>query len=182
MYKCRLVYDEWKSMKKKTRKGRQVHSSSFEGYVGLLTIEEVSKPQIWKYRDHSIKVLDNGYKWLSILPKEEHYCITVMMNEQYEVQVTYIDMIDEQGIDADGVPYFWDCYLDLIVYPDGNVIEDDRDELDEAFSKGEITKAQYNMAILTAEKLQKGLLKDYRDYLSFVKERLDEIKIHSMLQ
>ena len=176
MYKCRLVYDEWKSMKKKTRVGRQVYSSSFDGYIGLLTIEEVSEPQIWKYKDSTIKVLDNGYKWLSILPKEDYYCITVMMNEHYEIQVTYIDMIDEQGIDADGVPFFLDCYLDLIVYPDGNVIIDDRDELDEAFFKGEITEISYNRAIQTAEKLREGLLKDYREYLAFVKERLAEIQ------
>ena len=51
------------------------------------------------------------------------------------MQVCYIDMIDEQGYDEEGVPYFYDLYLDLVVYPNGIVIEDDMDELQEALQK-----------------------------------------------
>ena len=46
MYKCRLTYDEWKSMKKKSWSGRFMHTDDFEGYVGILTIDEVSEAQI----------------------------------------------------------------------------------------------------------------------------------------
>ena len=38
-------------------------------------------------------------------------------------------MIAEQGSDADGVPYFLDLYLDLVVYPNGEIKVDDMDEL-----------------------------------------------------
>ena len=44
-----------------------------------------------------------------------------MMNEEEEILLWYIDMIAAQGIDADGIPYFDDLYLDLVVYPDGTV-------------------------------------------------------------
>ena len=77
MYKCRLTYDEWKSMKKKSRKGKFVHVDDFEGYVGLLTVDAVSEPQIWDYNGTKITVLDAGYMWLSIMPKDDYYCITV---------------------------------------------------------------------------------------------------------
>ena len=43
-------------------------------------------------------------------------------------------MIDTQGYDDDGVPYFYDLYLDLIVYPDGNIVTDDMDELQGALN------------------------------------------------
>jgi len=172
MYKCRLVYDEWKSMIKKSRIGTHERSSDFCGYVGLLTIDEVSDPQVWENAGVRFTVLDSGYKWLSIMPENDYYCITVMMDAEYNIKVSYIDMIDEQGIDDDGVPYFYDIYLDLIVYSDGSIKVDDRDELDAAYEDGDISEEQYNRAIYTAETLEQGLLKDYGEYQSFVSDRL----------
>ena len=69
-------------------------------------------------------------------------------------------------------PYFIDCYLDLIIYPDGNIIVDDRDELDAALSEGDITEEQYNRALQTADKLQNGLLKNYGEYCTFIRKML----------
>ena len=175
MYKCRVTYDEWKSMKKKSRTGRFIQAAGFEGYVGLLSIEEVSEPQEWDYHGAKITVLDRGYKWLTILPKDAYYCITVMMDDAYKIKVSYIDLIDAQGMDEDGTPYFFDCYLDLIVYPDGSIIVDDRDELDAALAEGDITEAQYDRTIQTADGLQNGLLKNYDAYCLFVQKRLFQI-------
>ncbi len=172
MYKCRVVYDEWKSMIKKHREGSFENSSDFKGYVGLLTIDEVSQKQEWNYKNESITVCDNGYKWLTIMPSSDYYCITVMMDSDYKIQVSYIDMIDSQGIDEDGVPFFYDCYLDLVVYPDGYVKVDDRDELDEALQNRDISKEQYDRALQTAEKLRQTLFDDYEKYVSFIKGRL----------
>ena len=94
MYKCRLVYDEWKCMKSKEQKGKFIETDNFVGYIGDLRIHEVSEKQIWKYRDKDIVVCDNQYRWLSIMPKDDFYCITVMMNQLNEIQVCYIDMIE----------------------------------------------------------------------------------------
>lgn len=44
----------------------------------------------------------------------------------------------------DGAPYFDDLYLDLVVYPDGTVIVDDMDELEEALLEKGITQEQFN--------------------------------------
>ena len=161
MYKCRLVYDEWKCMKSKEQKGKFIETDNFVGYIGDLRIHEVSEKQIWKYRDKEIIVCDNQYRWLSIMPKDDFYCITVMMNQLNEIQVCYIDMNESQGIDEDGIPYFIDLYLDLVVYPTGEVIVDDRDELEEAFNQKEISDEQYERAIKTAQKLQHDMLNDY---------------------
>ena len=66
-----------------------------------------------------------------------------MMDENGKVLLWYIDMTAKQGIDVDGVPYFDDLYLDLVVYPDGTIIVDDMDELEEALSKKDITQEQF---------------------------------------
>ena len=178
MYRCRLIYDEWKAMIGKHREGVIEDSPDFKGYVGLLTIDEVSQKQVWDYKEDKITVCDNGYKWLTIMPKDDHYCITVMMDEEYNVKVSYIDMIDSQGIDEDGVPFFYDCYLDLVVYPDGYVKVDDRDELDEALEKEDISKEQYDRALQTADKLVKELLDDYDRFMDFVGRRLEFFRTH----
>lgn len=135
--------------------GKTLNTEEIVGYVGILSINEVPEPQIWKYNGEDLFVCDNNYQWLTIMPKNDYYCLTVMMNENREMQVCYIDMIDEQGYDEEGVPYFYDLYLDFVVYPNGIVIEDDMDELQEALQKSDITQQQYEQELLTSEKLKK---------------------------
>lgn len=173
MYKCRLTYDEWKCMISKNRIGKQVDIPTMKGYLGLLTITSVSDKQIWKYNDKDVVVCDNGYHWLTIMPSDEFYCITVMMDDNYKIKVCYIDMIDSQGYDDDKVPYFYDLYLDLVVYPNGDIIVDDTDELQEALKTGEITEMQYDRALKTAQELQNGLLSDIEKFQDYVSEMLN---------
>ena len=82
-----------------------------------------------------------------------------MMNPENEVLVWYIDMIAGQGKDTDGVVYIDDLYLDLVVYPDGTVLEDDMDELEEALRNGDISQELFDLAIETCGRLKNGLLR-----------------------
>lgn len=56
-------------------------------------------------------------------------------------------MIVEQGIDTDGIPYFENLYLDLVVYSNGTIKVDDMDEIEKC-----ITKAGSEKVISYAEK------------------------------
>jgi len=138
--------------------GRKIHGKFLEGYIGLIDIKQVSEVQRWKFNGVDIVVCNSGYKWLSILPKDDFYCITAMMNEKGDILLWYIDMIAGQGIDKDGVPYFYDLYLDLVIYPNGDIVVDDMDELEEALNQNEISLEQYHLALDTADKLKNGLL------------------------
>lgn len=173
MYRCRLTYDEWKCITSKEIIGKRIKTLNFTGYVGLINIYEVSEPQIWKFNGEDLVVCDNNYQWLSILPEDDYYCITVFMDDKREVKVCYIDMIAEQGYDEDGVPFFYDLYLDLVVYPDGTVIEDDMDELQEALECGDITQEQFDLALEASDKLKKGLLKDIDAFKEFIQKLYD---------
>jgi len=165
--RSRLSYDEWKCIKSKKLKGKQVRTDFFKGYIGLLKIEKVSERQIWKFNGEDITVCDKNLKWLSILPQNDFYCITAMMNADNEILLWYIDMIAAQGIDTDGIPYFDDLYLDLVVYPDGTIIDDDMDELVEALIAKDITQEQFNLAISTSNKLKTGLLGDVDTFIEY---------------
>ncbi len=167
MKRSRLSYDEWKCIKEKTIAGRNVKTDLFIGYVGVMDIGEVAEPQIWKFNGEDIVVCDKGLKWLSILPQNDFYCITAMMNQNNEILLWYIDMIANQGVDEDGIPYFDDLYLDLVVYPDGTVIEDDMDELEDALSDGDITLKQYNLAIATSNRLKEEALCDIASFIAY---------------
>lgn len=176
MYRCRITYDEWKCITKKERIGKDIDNADFSGYIGLLNIIEVAEPQIWKYNGEEITVCNNNYQWLTIMPKNDYYCITVMMNDEREIQVCYIDMIDEQGYDIDDVPFFYDLYLDLVVYPDGTIIEDDMDELEEAFNNGDISQQQFDLALSTSDKLKNGLLSDKDAFKTYIQKMYDLVR------
>ena len=167
MKRSRLSYDEWTCIKSKKLNGKQISSDFFNGYIGLLEIAEVSEKQIWTFNGEDITVCDNGLKWLSILPRNDFYCITAMMNEDNEILLWYIDMIAAQGIDTDGIPYFDDLYLDLVVYPDGTIIVDDMDELETALSAKDIIQEQFHLAISTSDKLKTGLLSNIDTFIKY---------------
>lgn len=176
MKKSRLSYDEWKCIISKDIFGRMINSELLNGYIGLIDIKEVSEIQTWKFNGEDIVVCDKGRKWLSILPQEDWYCITAMMDENEKVLLWYIDMIAKQGIDVDGVPYFDDLYLDLVVWPDGTIIVDDMDELEEALSKKDIIQEQFNLAIKTSHRLQQGMLSNISSFTEYTRWRYEMIQ------
>ena len=162
-----MTYDEWKCIKSKRIVGKNITTDFFEGYVGVINIEKVTEPQIWKFNGEDIIVCDNGLKWLSILPQNDSYCVTAMLNEKDEILLWYIDMIADKGLDKDGVPYFDDLYLDLVVYPDGTIIEDDMDELEDALLVKDISEEQYSLAISTSKKLKEGILSNIETFITY---------------
>ena len=160
MKRKRLTYDSWTCITRRDFACRRVSVPGFTGRAGLLRIHAVTKSQYWHVAGKSLVIADAGMAWLSLLPEEGHYCIVAMLDRRGRLVLWYIDMIDGQGTDADGVPWFDDLYLDLVVKPDGFIHEDDRDELDKALCAGDITLAQHRMAIDTADMLRAGLLRD----------------------
>ncbi len=170
MKRSKLTYDEWECIISKAFKLKESEVYGEKMYLALNCIKEVSEPQIWKFNGENIIVCDKDIRWLSILPQAEKYCITAMMNSEGEVALWYIDMIASWGIDEKGVPYFDDLYLDLVVYPDGTIIVDDREELEEAYQTGKISEELYELALETSVKLQKGLLASIDAFCAFTQE------------
>jgi predicted RNA-binding protein associated with RNAse of E/G family len=160
MKKKRLVYDTWTEITSKRYAHMNMDNEFFKGIAAVLYIDEVSSPQSWEFNGEKIVVCDAGMKWLQLIPLNETYAITAMMNSNNEIELWYIDMIADYGVDNDNIPYFHDLYLDLVVYPDGTIKIDDRDELEEAYKQKIITSDLYKLALETSEKLIKGILTD----------------------
>ena len=107
----------------------------------------------------------NGLSDASVRPQGQTECLaenkdrfeeTVNRLEQtvsYRVTCWYIDVTERIEEDPDGVWAFVDKYLDVILSPQGDVVVMDRDELDEAYKKGDLTTEQYEDAIAEGERI-----------------------------
>lgn len=170
MKRKRLSHDSWKCILSKELHIKQVNTEFFYGYIALMEVNDITCTQTWRFRGEDIVVCDKGMKWLSIMPQDDYYCITAMLDENGKVILWYIDMIAAQGVDADGVPYFDDLYLDLVIYADGTVVVDDMDELEDALASGDITNEQFELAIGTCERLKAGMAGDVEALVQFTCE------------
>ena len=143
----RMTFDEWnRSIVKKN----VYLSEDEEKRYGLIHIEKVKEKQVWGFLDGRPVVADDGFQWLVIVPKYKNYVITMYMDQNRKTILWYIDMIDGQGTDEDGVCFYNDLFLDLIILDSGEIVEDDRDELDMALAQGVISKEQYTRVNETA--------------------------------
>ena len=57
---------------------------------------------------------------------------------------------------------------DIVVYPDGTIIEDDMDELESALQSGDISQQQFDLAINTSNKLKNGLLNNPAAFKGYI--------------
>ncbi|MHC0553174.1 DUF402 domain-containing protein [Salinicoccus sp. CNSTN-B1] len=60
--------------------------------MGLLEIHKVRSPLTVSILDERVKVCDNRYSWLQILPEKRKYSITVMYDARGKVLQYYFDI------------------------------------------------------------------------------------------
>lgn len=65
--------------------------------------------------------------------------------------------LQNAGVTEQGVPWFDDLYLDVVVLRNGEVFLLDEDELDDALTRGDITREDYQLAISTAKNVMKAI-------------------------
>lgn len=169
----RMTFDEWNSSIVK----KNVYlSEDEEKRYGLIHIEKVKEKQVWGFLDGRPVVADDGFQWLVIVPKYKNYVITMYMDQNRKTILWYIDMIDGQGTDEDGVCFYNDLFLDLIILDSGEIVEDDRDELDMALAQGVISKEQYTRVNETALYLKERLRINSNWILDYCQETMIKIE------
>ena len=118
----------------------------YSGYASLIRIDKVSRRLEIPTDGGMLCIGDDGYRWLTFLPDNSHWCMTAIYNQAYEIVEWYFDMTKENGVDAQGNPYQDDLFLDVVLSPDGKITVLDEDELQEALDCGDITRQEYDMA------------------------------------
>ena len=98
-------------------------------------------------------LMDEGFSIVEVVPKNENYAMRVFLNRENVPVEYYFDISLENGIDEDSkIPYYNDLYTDVIVLGD-EIKVDDEHELKDALDKGVITKADFELANRTTQKL-----------------------------
>jgi predicted RNA-binding protein associated with RNAse of E/G family len=125
----------------------------FDGAVGLLKLLNVQGPCVKEYGNRAVTIIDKDYYWLQFAPKDQNYWLTIMYNQQEEIQQFYFDITQSNTILPNGESWFYDLYLDIVLLPDGTLFLLDEDELEEALTEGIITKEQYDNAYQWANRI-----------------------------
>jgi predicted RNA-binding protein associated with RNAse of E/G family len=154
-----------------------VEDENFRGYMSVLHMDKVSN-RLWvKYEDLDLCIVDDGYMWVQHFPLDRHHALTTMINQEGRIVQWYFDIVKDFGQTAEGIPFFTDLYLDLVVVPGGRLFVKDEKELDEALDKMAITHEEYALAHRELSEVksavQRGeyvLLNRFDDYLKLLLE------------
>lgn len=143
----------------------QIHMDNdlFKGWVAInyLTDGEI---RYWNFeKAGSVPVAGKDIIWLTIIPESASRSITAFFKPNRHVSAWYIDVIESAGIDEDGIVYFIDKYLDVMLTPEGDILIDDRDELEIAFNSGELSTFQYEQALKEGERIVIELGRDIKE-------------------
>ncbi len=139
----------------------RLENEIFKGLVSLITLTD-GEYYYWNLpKAGKTPVCGKGMVWLQLIPDNSSRLITAMFIPRekvvsgkmyrYSISAIYVDVAEKFEFDPDGVAAYVDKYLDVIFTPQGDIMIDDRDELDDAFEKGELTSKQYSDALLECD-------------------------------
>lgn len=139
------------------------------GYISQLKIVKVKK----KLMIDNFCRADNGYEWHIFLPDGENWCLTIMYDNNKQVFEWYFDITYKNCISDEGIPFHYDLYLDIAVYPDSSIVLLDEDELSTALETKEITQEIYDQAYNVRKQILESRLVDV-SFLSSLSSRIKE--------
>ena len=151
-----IARTEWSRILESASAYTEVEYPGFSAAVGLLYLRKTRAMLVKSVQDMQIKIVDDGYCWLQVAPKNEHWWLTVMFDETGKLVQYYFDITLENDVcGADSS--FIDLYLDVASQPDGTLELMDQDELDAALLTATITLEQYRLAEETGQMLVQSI-------------------------
>jgi predicted RNA-binding protein associated with RNAse of E/G family len=125
---------------------QRIADGRVNGYATLLRMLEVAEPLWVPHHDQRVCIADAGFAWLQLFPEGANYTHTTMFDADGQPVQEYIDLVAEQGVGEDGIPWYDDLYLDIAWIPEGTPVLLDQEELEAAHASGAITDEQYELA------------------------------------
>lgn len=138
------------------------------GYISKIEIIKVHE----KVVIGDICYADSGYEWYVFLPDNKNWCLTFMYDNKKDIIEWYFDITYKNGISDEGIPFYYDLYLDIAVYPDSTVVLLDEDDLEAALAANGITKEMYE----TAYSARKQILESQFVHMDFLFSMSSRIK------
>lgn len=121
--------------------------------VSLTDIKKVEKQwRIPRKNGERDTILDIGYKWLTLYPKDENFVIIAMYSTKLEFIEFYFDIAKKIRYKAK-IPYYEDLYLDIVITKNNEIEFLDEDELEEAYKLADVKQKDYENAKKAADKI-----------------------------
>ena len=125
----------------------RIDCDKFHGWTALNELTN-GDYQYWDFeKAGKVPVAGKGMCWLTLIPDGKKHSVTAMFTEKGEISAWYIDVIYSLLTDDGGVLAFMDQYLDVLLTTKGDVLIDDKEELDAAYRSGEFTEDEYKAAL-----------------------------------
>lgn len=124
-----------------------------KGYVSLLFMERVSAPLVRWINGEKTILADDGYSWLQYYLDGQDFSAVATFNAENRLVQWYIDVISNNGVTEEGLPWYDDLYLDVVATPEGWVEIIDGEDLDLALMNGAIDQSLHDQAWTTARRL-----------------------------
>lgn len=146
----------------------EIYYDKEDYYLSIKKILNIEKPFIL---ENGLCLIDNNYYIVEVLPKNENYAMRVYFNEKKERLGYYFDISLKNGLDEETrIPYYDDLYTDITIVQE-NIEVLDEEELQEALNMGKISKAEYNIANETRDKLIQSIKNKNNKYMNLDLER-----------
>ena len=146
----------------------EIYYDKEDYYLSIKKILNIEKPFIL---ENGLCLIDNNYYIVEVLPKNENYAMRVYFNEKKERLEYYFDISLKNGLDEETrIPYYDDLYTDITVVQK-NIEVLDEEELEEALNMGKISKAEYNIANETRDKLIQSIKNKNNKYMNLNLDR-----------
>lgn len=112
-----LSRSDWPRIKKRKYARISVSDDCFSGQTSLIHMEEITAPLIKVYDGIPLTIVDRGYSWLQLAPRDKKYWLTVMLDASGNIVSYYFDITCDNVLNVDGDSYFYDLYLDVVLFP-----------------------------------------------------------------
>ena len=165
----------WSRVRSKQQIIRPFSLGAHHGKISLIKITEIAAPLIRHNGEQELVLADVGYYWLQLAFDQARAWFTAMFDDQGRFLEIYVDVTDGNDVQKEN-PSFDDMYLDYVV-SEQTVIELDRDELEDAFAAGVISKSQYDNALAEGAALYSDLTTNLKQVKEFFVNQFQILKL-----
>lgn len=142
-----------KDILEKEYKKIDLKNDEYFAAVSLVDIKKVEKQWRIPRKNGDIDtILDVGYKWITLYPKDENFVIIAMYNAKLELIEFYFDIARKIKYKAK-IPCYEDLYLDITMTANNEVEFVDEDELEEAYKLADVKQKDYENAKKAADRI-----------------------------
>lgn len=171
-----LKRNDWKRLIEKRTIVKDEKNSLFEGKVCYLEMQKVSSPLIVSSPIGKVTIANKNYKNLIFAPKNKNWWLTVMFDDEDNIIESYFDITKTNDFSNPENPYFIDMKLDICIPYQKEPTIMDEEELQTAFTQGLITKKDYDIAYLTANKIIEFYNLHKEEYYHYIYEMYNNLK------